>query len=335
MLTTTFCRLLNITHPVVLGPMLGRADSRLVTAVSNAGGLGILGCGGSPPEQIEKATEDIRRDTSKPFGLNLLLCMTNEEEIAATLRARPTVLSTSWAEEDQDLAELFARAHQAGIKVMHTVPTVGEAERAAEAGADVIVAQGTEGGGHVGVMSTIVLVPMVARAVAPIPVLASGGLADGAGLASALLLGAEGVMYGTRFLATDEAPGPDSYKRAIVDSNGHNTVLSQLTDHALASVWPGAYSRVLRNRFVESFAYREGSLRYWHKRAATDARRAYQEGDTDWGFLYSGQSAGLINSIEPAATVVERIVADATKLLQERAASLLLAATGNCPGAAS
>jgi NAD(P)H-dependent flavin oxidoreductase YrpB (nitropropane dioxygenase family) len=225
-------------------------------------------------------------------------------------------VSTAWARADQPLGELFAQAHEAGAKVLHMVSTVPEAERAAEAGADAIVAQGTEGGGHVGLMGTMVLVPLVARAVAPVPVIAAGGIADGAGLAAALMLGAQGGLFGTRFLATTEASIPDTYKQVLVNSDGHNTVVTELPDVANSTVWPGAYARIERNRFYETWAGREGELRYRHAEAAASAWRALEAGDTDNAFLYTGQTAGLINSIEPARAVVQQIVADATERLR-------------------
>jgi NAD(P)H-dependent flavin oxidoreductase YrpB (nitropropane dioxygenase family) len=144
---------------------------------------------------------------------------------------------------------------------MHMVSTVHEARRAADAGADVIVAQGSEGGGHVGLIGAMVLVPQVVRAVAPLPVLAAGGIADGAGLAAALMLGAEGVLLGTRFLATPEAPLPDSYKQAICRSDGHDTLLTELPDVVNGQVWPGAFARVLRTGFIQEGLGREAEVR--------------------------------------------------------------------------
>src|SRR5207302_5933634 len=152
-------------------------------------------------------------------------------------------------------------AHDSGARVVHMVSTIGEAGQAAESGADVIVAQGTEGGGHVGLMGTLPLVRMVVRAVAPLPVMAAGGIADGAGLAAALALGAEGVLLGTRFLATPEAPVPPHFKQTILDSDGHDTMLTEIPDLATGTVWPGAMSRVRRNAFVERWAGREWELR--------------------------------------------------------------------------
>jgi NAD(P)H-dependent flavin oxidoreductase YrpB (nitropropane dioxygenase family) len=315
MLRTPVCELLGITHPVVLGGMGLGTNPDLVAAVSNAGGLGIQGCGGRRPEEITELAAAIRTRTDRPFGLNLLLFRAGEAEWAATLAAQPPVVSTAWAKADQPLAEWFAQAHEAEAKVLHMVSTVGEAVRAAEAGADAIVAQGTEGGGHVGLMGTIVLVPMVARAVAPVPVIAAGGLADGAGLAAALMLGAQGALFGTRFLATTEASIPDPYKQVLVDSDGHNTVVTELPDVANATVWPGAYARIERNHFYETWAGREGELRYRHVEAAASAWQAFETGDTDNAFLYTGQTAGLIDTIEPAAIIIEQIVADATERL--------------------
>lgn len=323
MLSTRLCELLGIEHPVVLGGMGLGTNPDLVAAVSEAGGLGIQGCARRTPPEILDLARAIRERTDRPFGLNLLLFAAGDEQVAAVLEARPAVVSTAWARADHDLAGLFARAHEAGSKVVHMVSTVPEAERAAAAGADAIVAQGTEGGGHVGVMGTMPLVPMVVRAVAPAQVIAAGGLADGAGLAAALMLGAEGALYGTRFLATPEASIPQSYKQVIVDADGHNTVVTEIPDVANGNVWPGAYARVDRNRFVETWIGREGELRARQAEVAAAAGAALAAGDVDEAVVYTGQTVGLIGAIEPAAAIVERIVADAASLLRERAPSLL------------
>jgi NAD(P)H-dependent flavin oxidoreductase YrpB (nitropropane dioxygenase family) len=186
-------------------------------------------------------------------------------------------MAFAWARSDQNLRGYFKRAHDAGVKVMFQTDTVAEALRAAEAGADIIVAQGTEGGGHVGWMAAMVLVPMVVSAVAPVPVLAAGGIADGRGLAAALALGADGVLIGTRLLATPEAPIHDNFKQAIVDSDGHDTVLTEINDLVTGHVWPGALARLQRNAFVARWVGREWALRQSRLQAAKDvaeARRA-------------------------------------------------------------
>jgi NAD(P)H-dependent flavin oxidoreductase YrpB (nitropropane dioxygenase family) len=176
-LRTRLTDLLGIDHPVVLGGMgSGATGHALVAAVSAAGGLGTLSASALNPAAQRAEVEAIRSRTDRPFGLNHLLCFVNEEFYAASLELHPRVIATAWAWSTQDIRKYFERAHQAGALVMHMVSGVPEAKRAVDAGADVIVAQGTEGGGHVGWMGSMALVPMVARAVAPVPVLARAGL---------------------------------------------------------------------------------------------------------------------------------------------------------------
>src|SRR6266545_5780769 len=253
MLRTRVCDLFGIQHPIVLGGMGSGTNPALVTAVSNAGGLGIQGCAGRTPAEIAQLAQAIRQETSQPFGLNLLLFLANEDHSQAVVEARPPIFSAAWPWPETDLKSIFKRAHDVGARVLHMVSSVHEAQRAAEAGADVIAAQGTEGGGHVWLMGTMVLVPQVVRAVQPIPVLAAGGVADGAGLAAALMLGAEGVLLGTRLLATDESPLAEPFKQVICESDGHDTLLTDLPDLASGRTWPGAHPRVVRNRFVEEW----------------------------------------------------------------------------------
>lgn len=316
MLSTRASQLLGIQHPIVLGGMGSGTSPELVAAVSQAGGLGVLGATRQAPAELADQVDRIRRCTDRPFGLNLLLFQADDERFAGLLAARPSVLSFAWAWPEQSLTAYFARAHDAGALVMHMASDVPEAVRAAEAGADLIAAQGTEGGGHIGLMGTMPLVPMVADAVAPIPVLAAGGVADGRGLAAALALGAEGVLLGTRFLATPEAPLPAAFKQAIVDSDGHDTLATELPDIAAGQVWPGAYVRVIRNRFIEEWAGREGELRRTRAQVSARLRQAREAGDPAHAALLAGQTAGLIRSIEPAADLVHQISADAETILR-------------------
>jgi len=288
----------------------------LIAAVSNAGGLGILGCSGMSRGDIGEAAAQLRSETRKPWGLNLLLFRADEAILDGLLAARPPVFSTAWPWPEQDLAAIFAKAHAAGARVIHMAPTVAEARRAAEASADAVAAQGTEGGGHVGLMGTLALVPQVVRAVAPLPVLAAGGIATGEGLAAALALGADGVLLGTRLLATPEAPIPASFKREIVASDGHDTVLTEIPDIANSSVWPGAFSRVKRNRLIEEWSGRESELRARRADVAAKIRRARESGDASGAPLFFGQDAGLIDAIEPAGEIVRRIVAEADAILR-------------------
>jgi len=191
---------------------------------------------------------------------------------------------------------------------MHMVPTLADAVSAAEAGADVIVAQGTEGGGHVGLVSSVVIVPQVARAVAPVPV-----------LAAALALGAEGVLLGTRFLATVEAPVSDGYKQALISSDGHDTELSDVPDLLAGVIWPGAHGRVLRNRLIARWTAREGRLRARRSELLEQALRARRDGDMEEAVVWAGQSAALVDDIEPAGALVQRIVHEAETIIRDRA----------------
>jgi NAD(P)H-dependent flavin oxidoreductase YrpB (nitropropane dioxygenase family) len=325
-LTTAATELLGVQHPVVLGGMgSGATVPRLVAAVSAGGGLGVQGVTRYPPERIAQHADEIRAATDRPFGMNLLLFLSDDAAVDTVLAQRPAVFSTAWPWPEQDLRTIFERAHGAGALVMHMVSSAPEAARAAEAGADLLVAQGTEGGGHVGTVAAGVLVPMVVRAVSPLPVLAAGGFATGAQLAAALMLGAQGVLLGTRFLATEESPWPESYKRAIVASDGHDTELTEIPDVAKGTVWPGAFDRARRNGLVERWAGREHELRRNRAEVAAAIARAAHEDDADQGELNFGQSAGLVDSIGPAAAVVAGIVAEAEAALREVPARVLRA----------
>jgi NAD(P)H-dependent flavin oxidoreductase YrpB (nitropropane dioxygenase family) len=321
---TRFTELLGIDHPVVLGGMGGGTAPPLVVAVSEAGGLGVQAATGRSAGDIAALADSIRQGTERPFGLNLLLFRSDDATVNAVLETRPAVFSTAWPREDQDLKTMFARAHDGGAKVMHMVATVSDAEKGAEAGADIVVAQGTEGGGHVGTIGTSVLVRMAVRAVAPVPVLGAGGIADGAGLAAMLALGAEGVLLGTRFLATPEAPIHDAFKQLIVTSDGHDTVVTDLNDIALDNHWPGAWSRVTRNRFIERWQGRTNELRRHQREVAARLAQARTKGEVDEAVLYAGQTCGLIDSIVPAAEVVEDIVKEAEEILAGRLPGLVV-----------
>jgi NAD(P)H-dependent flavin oxidoreductase YrpB (nitropropane dioxygenase family) len=322
-LRTRICALLGIEHPIVLGGMGTGTSPELVAAVSTAGGLGVLGATRQNPDELARDAAAIRASTTRPFGLNLLLFMERPGQYEALLTARPKVISTAWAALEQDLGGYVARAHAVGALAMHMVSTVAEAKAAARAGVDIIVAQGTEGGGHIGLIGTMPLVPMVVSAVAPIPVLAAGGVADGRGLAAALALGADGVLLGTRFLATDESPIAKGFKQAILDSDGHDTLVTDIPDVASGNTWPGAYVRVRRNRFIEEWMGRDNELRRRRAEVSAQLREAAQAGDPDRGAVMIGQTAGLIDRVEPAADLVRQISRDAEAVLRERLPSLL------------
>ena len=323
MVHTRICDLLGIALPIVLGGMGTATTAPLVAAVSNAGGFGTLGTSAFNAATLDVEIGAIRERTDKPFGVNHLLFQIKEDMFTVTLRAQPQVAAFAWARKDQNLRDYFQRAHDVGSKVMYMAGEVPEALRAAEAGANVIVAQGTEAGGHVGWMASLPLVPMIVKAVAPLPVLCAGGIADGRGLAAALALGADGALLGTRFMATPEAPIHPNYKQAIVKSDGHDTVLTEIPDLATQRVWPGAMSRAQRNKFIERWAGREWALRQNASEVAKQVAAARAVGDIENATLGFGQDAGLIDSIKSVREVVQDIVTEAEEIIRGRLPSLL------------
>ena len=323
MIHTRICDLLGIPHPIVLGGMGGATTAPLVAAVSDAGGFGTLGTSAFDAVILEREIGAIRERTDKPFGVNHLLFEIKEDMFAVTLRARPALVAFAWARKDQNLGDYFKRAHDCGAKVMHMTGEVPEALRAAEAGADILVAQGTEAGGHVGWMASLPLLPMMVKALAPLPVLCAGGIADGRGLAAALALGAEGVLLGTRFMATPEAPIHANFKQAIVTSDGHDTVLTEITDLASQRVWPGAMSRAQRNKFIERWSGREWAIRQNAAEIGRQVAAARVAGDVDNASLSFGQDAGLIDSIKSVKEVVQDIIGEAEEIIRGRLPKLL------------
>jgi len=323
MIHTRICDLLGTVHPIVLGGMGTATTAPLVAAVSNSGGFGTLGTSAFNAATLETEIASIHERTDKPFGINHLLFQIREDMFAVTLRAKPTVTAFAWARKDQDLREYFQRAHDVGSKVMYMAGEVPEALRAADAGADVLVAQGTEAGGHVVWMASLPLVPMMVKAVAPVPVLSAGGIADGRGLAAALALGAEGVLLGTRFMATPEAPIHPNFKQVIVKSDGHDTVLTEIPDLASQRVWPGAMSRSQRNKFIERWSGREWALRQNASDIGKQSAAARAAGAIDNTSLSFGQDAGLIDSIKSVREVVQDIVAEAEEIIKGRLPGLL------------
>lgn len=323
MIHTRICDLLGIVHPIVLGGMGTATSAPLVAAVSNAGGFGTLGTSAFNAITLETEVASIRERTEKPFGINHLLFQIKEDMFTVTLNAKPMVAAFAWARKDQNLREYFQRAHDVGSRIMYMAGEVPEALRAADAGADVIVAQGTEAGGHVGWMASLPLLAMMVKAVAPLPVLCAGGVADGRGLAAALALGAEGVLLGTRFMATPEAPIHPNFKQAIVESDGHDTVLTEIPDLASQRVWPGAMSRAQRNGFVQRWAGREWALRQNAQEIGRQVSAARAAGDINNASLSFGQDAGLIDSIKSVREVIRDTISEAEAIIKDRLPSLL------------
>lgn len=318
MIRTPLCELLEIDHPIIQAPMGAYTTPELIAAVTDAGGFGVLAAAYLSAEQQRETVERIRNLTNAPFGINHLLALVTEDRFETTLDARPRVVSTSWPLADQDLRPYFDRAHAAGALVMHMVQTVSQAVQAAEAGADIIVAQGVDGGSHVGSIGTLVLVPKVARAVAPVPVVAAGGIANGSTLAAALALGADGISMGTRFLATEESAAPDGYKQAIVASDGDDTILTEIPDTVDGVLWPGGVPRVRRNRVVERWLGREGEARRQRRSILEGTLASRERDDSAEYWLKMGQGAGLVDAILPAGEVVTKAIAEAEDVIRSR-----------------
>ncbi|MDQ3044623.1 MAG: nitronate monooxygenase, partial [Chloroflexota bacterium] len=268
--------------------------------VSKAGGLGILGCLHRDPEEIAHEVELIRAATGRPFGINLVLGQCSPEQWRAAFAARPPVLSTSWG----DVAPVMDRAKEAGCLVVHQVNTVTGAKDAVRAGVDAIIAQGSEGGGHVGWVSTMALVPQVVDVAKGIPVIAAGGIADGRGIAAAMALGADGVLLGTRFLATPEAPMDEGWKAALVGSPAELAVTSDVSDLIWDMNWPGATCRILRNTLVERWEGRVDELVANRIAIQSGILQAREQGEIAEMLLYAGQGMGTIHEIKPAGELV-------------------------------
>ena len=324
MIRTSICNLFGIKYPIALGGLGGGfTQPAMVAGVSEAGGFGAIGCHGMSAAEVTAASIAIREITDKPFALNFLMFLLEEEAFTAALNQKPDAIALAWPRGDQNLKFYIDRIHDAGCKVTLMAGSVKEAVRGAEAGADVIIAQGSEGGGHVGWMASMVLTPMVVDAVSPIPVLAAGGFADGRGLAAAIALGADGALLGTRFLASEESKMHPNFKKSILDSDGHDTVLTEIPDLAARTVWPGAMSRVQRNAFIENWIGREWEIRQYQRDIELDIEIARKEGDAENAPLSFGQDAGLIKDIAPVKDIVIRIVEEAEDIISNKLSALM------------
>jgi NAD(P)H-dependent flavin oxidoreductase YrpB (nitropropane dioxygenase family) len=327
-LETPLCDLLGIEWPILSVGFGAGAGAELTAAVSNAGGLGVLGAGGMPARFLRTECERIRELTDRPFAINLIL---DDEDVAYARRSVETA-----AECGATAAVLFwgdaAPYVRLGVKVLIQVGSVEEAEAAAGAGVDAVIAQGIEAGGHVrGTISIWELLPATVAAVAPTPVLASGGIGDGAGIARALQLGAQGVSLGTRFVASEEANVHAEYKARIVASTAADTVY---TEGLFDIGWPDAPHRALRNRVHEEWeaAGRPatgsrpgegtsiGIRRYpWAEREwirySPGMATADFDGDVDYAPLWAGESCSVVNDVKPAGAIVHDLVREATAAL--------------------
>ncbi len=330
MLTTPFTTAFGLDTPIAQAPMGGAVTLDLICAVCEAGGLGMQGVSWHEPDAMVAEIAAIKRRTARPFAVNLVLEWDQHARLAQCIDAGAPVISLFWG----DPTAYFPRLRGSGVKTIVTVGSADEAKRAADLGADAICAQGVEAGGHVwGQVSTMVLLPAVVDAVAPLPVIAAGGIADGRGLAAVLALGGAGAWIGTRFLATPEAHAHHEWKRRIVAARETDTVHTELYDLG----WPKATHRVLRNSTYDLWdaagrppsGQRPGENEVVAQQPDGAALLRYDDncptpgatGEIEATCLYAGQSAGLVHDILPAGDLVRRIGAEAEEALA-RAASM-------------
>jgi enoyl-[acyl-carrier protein] reductase II len=305
MFKTEICDILKIEYPIILGGMVWIGKSELAAAVSEAGGLGLLAAGGMTLEEISAEAEKVRQMTSKPFGVNVPLARPDAWDlIDRAVKGGASVVATSAGSPKK----LTGQIKDLGCTVMHVVPSVSFAEKCADAGVDIVIAEGIEAGGHDGFdeITTMALIPQVVDAVT-VPVVAAGGIADGRGFVAALSLGAKGVQMGTRFVATHESAAHSRFKEAILKVGADGTTLTGRT-----TVGP---TRGIKNRLTEMILDAE-------KRGATqeeifdligEGRSAIAsiEGDIDEGSVYCGQIGGMIQEIKNVKEVIDDIIREA------------------------
>ena len=327
-LHTPLCDLLGIRYPILNAGIGPAAGPELAAAVTNAGGFGVLGGGGMPHEAMRRRVAQTRELTKGPFGINLIVdepvAPEDLEHVEGLVAMGPAAIVLFWG----DPTPYVPIAHRRDVKVLVQVGSVDEARRAAKAGADAVFAQGVEAGGHVrGTTPIWELLPDVVKALKPIPVLASGGIGDGGGLARAIQFGAQGVSLGTRFVACDEAWLHPAYKQRVVEARAEDTVLNELYDYD----WPDAPHRTLKNKtFAEWVAAgspargsRPGEGTSIGKRSNTMGERVEWmryaigtvppdfDGDIEYAPLWAGESCSAVNDIKPAAQIVSDLVREA------------------------
>lgn len=301
------CELLGIQYPIILGGMAWAGTPELAAAVSNAGGLGLIGAGSLPSDELRRQIRRTRELTDNPFGVNIVpLGVPLPERVEVLIEEGVTIAATGFTDPTMPVVTDLRRH---GIHVLAVVPTVRLARRMEAEGASVIVASGTEGGGHVGKISTLALVPQVIDAV-DIPVVAAGGIGDARGFAAALALGACGVQMGTRFLATEECPCHPRYKERILQAGESDTVVTGDIS--------GKPMRVLRNRFTDEWLQKERAgipVEELLQFGVGKIRIAVCEGEVDKGSMPTGQVAGIIQSVLGVKELIERMVREAGKIL--------------------
>ena len=315
-IATSLTTLLEISHPVLLAPMDVIAGSRLVAAVSRAGGFGILGGGYGERIWLEQETAKLA-SLSAPFGIGFITwsLAKRPELLDIALAAKPSAIMLSFG----DPAPFAARIKSAGVRLICQVQDEAMARQALDAGADILIAQGTEAGGHGASRTTVDLVPAIVDLAAGVPVAAAGGIADGRGLAAMMMLGAGGVLLGTRFYASVEADGAEEAKRRICTANSGSTLRGIIFDLSRNNVWPAPFTgRCLVNDHARRWIGREVELMQNVAAVAAEYAAARAAGNFDVAAVIAGEAVGLIHDIPPAAELVERIAVEAEQLLEGR-----------------
>ena len=284
------------------------ANAPLAAAVSNAGGIGIIAAAATPPEILDQEILKAKSLTDRPFGLNIMLMSpTAPDALELAVKHRLPIVTTGAGSP----GKVLERLKPLGTIVVPVIASVSQARRVEKQGADAVVAEGMEAGGHIGELTTMVLVPQIAEAV-KVPVIAAGGIADGRGVAAAFALGAEGVQLGTRFICCTECTVHPNFKQAVLDARDRSTaVTGQRTGHPV---------RCLSNKLTAEFEKldaRLAPLEEIEKLGTGRLRSAVVDGDTDWGSLMSGQSAAMVNDILPARQIVERLFGEAREVLKK------------------
>lgn len=304
MIKSKICELLDIKYPIIQGGMAWVATGELAAAVSEAGGLGIIGAGHAPAEWVRQEIHKVKSLTSKPFGVNVMLMSPFVEEVMQVILEEHVPVITTGAGSP---GKYVAALKEAGTKVIPVVASVALAKRLEKMGADALIAEGMESGGHVGELGTLPLVPQVVDAV-DIPVIAAGGVFDGRGLVAALALGAEGVQMGTRFMCAEECTISASVKQMILKAKDRDTVVTgRSTGHPV---------RCLTNKFTREFeGYEKAgmSAEELEKFGTGKMRLAMLDGDTENGSVMAGQVAGAVSQVQPAAEIVNEIMESANR----------------------
>lgn len=290
------CELLGIEYPIIQGGMAWVATAELAAAVSNAGGLGFIAAGGAPADVVREQIKKARTLTDKPFGVNVMLMSPFSDEVMeVVIEEKPAVVATGAGNP----GKYIERLKEAGIKIMPVIASVAMAKRMEKAGADAVIAEGTEAGGHIGELTTMVLTPQVVDAVS-IPVVSAGGYADSRGTKAAFALGADGIQVGTRFICSTECIAHENYKNAVLKAKDRDAVVTGRST--------GAPVRALRNKLTKEYQRLEkegASAEEIEELGVGGLRRAFQDGDIENGSLMAGQSAAMVHEIQPCSEIVK------------------------------